>query len=325
MAIGKTLVLGAGGCFAQSFIRRCASEGIEVVGIGRSVKSVPFWDVPKGFRYYVLHLVSQLPEILRIIDVEKPEVIVNFAAQGEGAASFGHNAPDFFETNTTALVRLVLEINRRSYVKRFVQIGSSEVYGSVREPVGETAPLRPTSPYSISKAAFDQYLEVMFKHHAFPMNIIRPSNCYVEGQQLYRIIPKTIVTALKKEKLPLHGGGVAEKSYLHADDLSDAIIRILSKGKVGETYNVGPDSPIAIRAVVSLICKIMGVPWDELVDEVGDRVGQDSRYHLNCDKTKELGWKHEIKLWQGLHGMVNWGQTHFDAIKDLPTTYEHRQ
>ena len=319
--IGKTLVLGAGGCFAQSFIRRCATEGIEVFGIGRSVKSTPFWNVPKDFRYWVLHLVNQLPEVMKIVELVRPEVIVNLAAQGEGAASFGDNAPDFFTTNTTALAKLCLSL--RGKVKRFVQIGSSEVYGSVREPATENTPLRPTSPYSISKAAFDQYLEIMWRTQQFPMNIIRPSNCYVEGQQLYRIIPKTIVSALKKEKLPLHGGGVAEKSYLHADDLSDAIIRILSKGKVGEVYNVGPDSPIAIRAVVSLICKIMGVPWDELVDEVGDRMGQDSRYHLNCDKVKELGWKHEIKLWQGLHGMVNWVQT-YPELLTMPTTYEHR-
>ena len=324
MTIGKTLVLGAGGGFAQSFIRRCATEGIEVFGIGRSVKETPFWNVPKDFRYWVLHLVHQLPEVFKIIDVVQPEVIVNFAAQGEGAASFGQNAPDFFQTNTVALSRLVLGIaERQAYVKRFVQIGSSEVYGSVREPATEKTPLNPTSPYSISKAAFDQYLDIMWKHTNFPMNIVRPSNCYVEGQQLYRIIPKTIVTALKKEKLPLHGGGMAEKSYLHADDLSDAIIRILSKGKVGETYNVGPDSPIAIRAVVSLICKIMGVPWDELVDEVGDRIGQDSRYHLNCDKVKDLGWTHEIKLWQGLHRMVGWVQT-YPELLTMPTTYSHR-
>ena len=324
MAIGKTLVLGAGGCFAQSFIRRCATEGIEVFGIGRSVKSTPFWNVPKDFRYWVLHLVNQLPEVIKIVELVRPEVIVNFAAQGEGAASFGENAPDFFATNGTALVALGVALRKCSYLRRFVQIGSSEVYGSVRRPSVESDPLWPSSPYSVSKAAFDQYLEVMHRVQGFPMNIVRPSNCYVEGQQLYRIIPKTIVTALKKEKLPLHGGGVAEKSYLHADDLSDAIIRILSKGKVGEVYNVGPDSPIAIRAVVSLICKIMGVAWDELVDEVGDRMGQDSRYHLNSDKIKELGWKHEIKLWQGLHSMVNWVQT-YPELLTMPTTYTHRQ
>ena len=319
----RIAILGAGGCFAQNFIRFCADEGIETFGIGRTgPKPPPFWMVPKDFRFWQLHLVSQLPETLAILDELKPDVVVQFAAQGEGAASFGDNAPDYFETNTTTLVRLVLELRKRSYLQRFVQIGSSEVYGSPKEPAKESDLLDPTSPYSVSKAAFDLYLQSMFRTANFPMNIVRPSNCYTEGQQLYRIIPKTIVTAQKGEKLPLHGGGLAMKSYLHSTDLSKAIMLILKKGKVGETYNVGPPAPIAIRSLVALILKVMGIAWSDVVDEVGDRVGQDAKYHLNCDKIRELGWDDQIKLWQGIHGMVNWVNT-FPEVLSMPTTYRH--
>jgi len=181
---------------------------------------------------------------MEVLDEEKPEVVVNYAAQGEGAASFGDNAADYFSTNCVGLIRLCVVLSRRPYMERFVQIGSSEVYGSPKEPARESGPLFPTSPYSVSKAAFDQYLESMWRTAKFPMNIVRPSNCYTEGQQLYRIIPKTIVTALKKEKLPLHGGGMALKSYMHADDLSDAVLRIIRKAPLGEIYNVGPQQPI---------------------------------------------------------------------------------
>lgn len=321
----RVAVLGAGGCFAQNFVRALADEGIESFGIGRSIKSGPFWHVPKDFSYSVLHLVNQLPEILKVLDVKQPEVIVNYAAQGEGAASFGTDAPDFFETNTTALCKLVLMLmQRRHYVKRFVQIGSSEVYGSVREPATEGTPLNPTSPYSISKAAFDQYLICMHKVHGFPMNIVRPSNCYTDGQQLYRIIPKAILCALKKEKLPLHGGGMAEKSYLHADDLSSAVIRIIKDAPAGAIYNVGPEQPVAIRGLVSLIAKIVGVAYSDLVEEVGDRVGQDRRYHLDSSCIKALGWEEKVKLWPGLHKMVDWVQT-YPELLTMPTEYVHRQ
>jgi dTDP-glucose 4,6-dehydratase len=320
----RFVVLGAGGCFAQNFIRYLADEGIESFGIGRSgPKPAPFWNLPKDFRFWQLHLVNQLDETLRILDVIKPEIIVNFAAQGEGAASFRENAPDFFETNTTALVRLVLALRNRDYLRRFIQIGSSEVYGSVKEAAQETSPLCPTSPYSISKAAFDQYLDCMWRTAKFPHNIIRPSNCYTEGQQLYRIIPKAFVTALKKEKLPLHGGGMAVKSYLHANDLSKAILLVAKKAPIGAIYNVGPEQPIAIRGIVRLISKIVGVEWDDFVEEVGDRVGQDARYELNCDAIKELGWKEELKLWPGLHTVLNWVQT-YPELLTMPTTYEHR-
>lgn len=319
----KIGILGAGGCFAQNFVRYLAEQVIECFGIGRSAKARPFWLAPQDFRYHVLHLVTQLPEIMNILDEEKPEVIVNFAAQGEGAASFGTNAPDFFTTNLTGLARIVLELGQRNYVHRFIQIGSSEVYGAVKEPAKESDPLKPTSPYSISKVAFDQYLECMWRTARFPMNIIRPSNCYTDGQQLYRIIPKAFLCALKKEKLPLHGGGMAMKSYLHANDLSEAILRVIRKAPAGETYNVGPDEPIAIRGLVTLITKVVGVSWGDLVEEVPDRVGQDAKYHLNCDKIKELGWKQEVKLWQGLHAILNWIQT-YPELLTMPTMYQHR-
>src|SRR3990167_9135724 len=106
----KIAVLGSGGCFAQNFVRYLADQGIESFGIGRSgPKAAPFWNLPKDFRFWQLHLVTQLPETMRILDELKPEVIVQFAAQGEGAASFGNNAPDYFETNCVALTRLVVE------------------------------------------------------------------------------------------------------------------------------------------------------------------------------------------------------------------------
>ena len=320
----KIAVLGAGGCFAQNFIRYLSDQGVESFGIGRSgPKSPPFWNLPKDFRFWQLHLVSELPETLKILDELRPEVIVQFAAQGEGAASFGDKAPDYFATNTWALVRLVVELKKRTYLQRFIQIGSSEVYGSPNEPAKETDLLNPTSPYSVSKAAFDLYLESMWRTSKFPMNIIRPSNCYTEGQQIYRIIPKTIIHALKGEKIPLHGGGMAMKSYLHATDLSNAIWRVIQKAPFGKIYNVGPPLPIAIRGLVSLIGRLMGIPWSDLVDEVGDRVGQDAKYHLNCDAIRELGWNDDIKLWQGLNGMVSWVKT-YPELLEMPTEYQHR-
>ena len=163
----------------------------------------------------------------------------------------------------------------------------------------------------------------MWRTAKFPHNIIRPSNCYTEGQQLYRIIPKAMVTALKHDRLPLHGGGMAVKSYLHADNLSKAILLVAKKAPLGTTYNVGPEQPIAIRGLVRLICKVVGVEWDQLVEEVPDRVGQDARYAINCDAIKEFGWSEEVKLWQGLQSVFSWVST-YPELLTMSTTYEHR-
>lgn len=278
----------------------------------------------KGYRYWPLHLVDQLPATMAVLDTECPDVVVNFAAQGEGAASFGDNAPDFFETNVNALVRLVLELQQRSYVRRFVQIGSSEVYGSRNAPALETDCLRPTSPYSISKAAFDQYLESMWRTAKFPMNIIRPSNCYTEGQQLYRVIPKTIICALKGEKLQLHGGGRAEKSYLHATDLSRAIATVIRDAPFGTTYNVGPDEPISIRELVRTVARECGLALEDLAVDVPDRVGQDARYHLHVEAIKDFGWQQEISLERGIAMMVEWVKKYPELLA-METNYRHRR
>lgn len=321
----KVAILGGGGCFALNFARLCHERGIDHFGIGRSgPKAAPFWLVEHHYRFQPLHLVDQLAATMAVLDTEKPDVIVNFAAQGEGAASFADNAPDFFMTNAVALVRLVLELQKRSYLRRFVQIGSSEVYGSPERPAKETDCLRPTSPYSVSKAAFDQYLDSMWRTARFPMNIIRPSNCYTEGQQLYRVIPKTIICALTNQKLQLHGGGKAMKSYLHASDLSRAILLVLETAPFGTTYNVGPDEPVAIREVVARVAAACGLALEQLATDAPDRVGQDAKYHLECSAMKALGWSRTVSLGDGIDGMVRWVKK-YPELLTMDTTYRHRR
>ena len=322
----KVGILGAGGCFALDFARHLDSLGIDHFGIGRSgPKAPPFWLAPKGYRYHALHLVTQLHETMEVIDDERPDVVVNYAAQGEGAASFGENAPDFFMTNCVGLSRLVLELQKRPYIKRTVWIGSSEVYGSEQNGAKESDPLLPTSPYGASKAAFDHYLNIMWRTSKFPMNIVRPSNCYVEGQQLHRVIPKAIICALSGKKLPLQGGGRSLKSYLHARDLSRAVLMVIEKAPLGETYNVGPDEPVSIRYLVERVARACGVAFEDLVAEAPERVGQDAKYHLDTASIRNLGWRDyaQIPLSIGLDGMVHWVRS-YPELLTADTAYRHR-
>ncbi len=321
----KVAILGGGGCFALNFASHLHSLGIDHFGIGRSKpKPAPFWLVEHHYRYHALHLVTSLDATMAVLDTERPDVIVNFAAQGEGAASFGDNAPDFFTTNCVGLIRIVLELQKRSYLRRFVQIGSSEVYGSPEAPAKETDPLWPTSPYSISKAAFDQYLDSMWRTSKFPMNIVRPSNCIVEGQQLWRIVPKAALHAISKKPLPLHGGGRAQKSYLHAEDLSRAIVAVIQKAPIGRTYNVGPSDPVSIRFLVHLVAQASGVLFEDLVDDAPDRVGQDARYWLDSSAIeRDCGWRQGIPLERGVQRVVDWVKA-WPELLTYQTDYEHR-
>lgn len=321
----KVAIIGGGNVYALNFARLLHSEGIEHFGIGRTGPKHPaFWQVDHEYRFLQGHLLKQLPAILRKLDEEKPDVVVNFAAQGEGAASFGDMAPWFFETNTVGLVRIICELSKRDYMRRFIQIGTSELYGSVERAAKESDPLVPSSPYAISKAAFDQYLSVVHRVHGFPMNVIRPSNAYCPGQQIHRVIPKTIICAMSGKRLPLQGGGLAQKSYIHADDLSKAIIAVLERGKVGEVYNVGPLSPISIKALVGHVAEACGISYEELVEEVPDRVGQDGRYHLDSTKiAADCWWTPTIGLARGLEQMVCWVKK-YPELLSMPTEAEVR-
>jgi len=156
---------------------------------------------------------------LEQLDKIRPEVIINYAAQCEGAVSW-KNSWRFFETNSMALARLCEELMKpeRKWLERFIQIGTSEMYGSVSHAAKEDEPIKPSSPYAASKVAFDMHLMSIHKFLKFPMNIIRPSNAYCPGQLLHRVVPKTILCGLTGQKLPLQGGGQAEKvGPLHGD------------------------------------------------------------------------------------------------------------
>jgi dTDP-glucose 4,6-dehydratase len=324
-------VLGGGGSFGITTSKYLLEqpEIDRVIGIGRNpAKPEPFTlDVGHGDRrysYHAYHVTHELDLLLELLDREKPQIIVNYAAQGEGAVSWKHSWR-FFETNSMALARLVEALMSRDYLERFIQIGTSELYGSMDVPAREDAPLQPSSPYAASKAAFDMYLVSVHRVLKFPMSIVRPSNAYCPGQLLHRVIPRAVICGLTRRKLPLHGGGRAEKSYIHARDLARAIHLVAEKAPLGTVYNAGPPKPISIRALVETVARVMGIPFEDLCEVTGDRLGQDSRYWLDSSAIKrDVGWELKIGLEEGIAEMVEWGRKYLGQLRDWPTDYTLR-
>lgn len=326
----KYLILGGGGSFGihTAFHLLNESDAKKVIGIGRNpLRSEPFslgiQNHPR-FQYFTRHITYEYDMLFEVLDKEKPEVIVNFAAQGEGAASWT-NSWRFFETNSVSLSRLCEELMKRDWLERFIQIGTSEMYGSVNHPVDENEPVKPSSPYAASKVAFDFYLVSVFRNLKFPMNIIRPSNAYCPGQLLHRVIPRAIWCGLTGNKLPLQGGGRAEKSYIHARDLAKAIKMVADAAPLGEIYNVGPKAPTRIREVVERTANALSIPFSELCEVTEDRLGQDSRYWLDSSKIRNgLGWSPTIDWDEGLREMVSWGRKYLDEIRNYSIEYVMR-
>ena len=323
-------ILGAGGSFGihTAFYLLRHANPRKVVGIGRNpLRPEPFSlniDKQSGYRYHAFHITYELDSVMEVLDRERPQVIINYAAQGEGAVSW-KKSWRFFETNSTALVKMSEELMSRSYLERFIQIGTSELYGSVQTPATEDTPIRPSSPYAASKAAFDLYLLSVSSVLKFPMNIIRPSNAYAPGQLLHRVIPKAVICGLTGRKLPLQGGGRAEKSYIHARDLARAIHLVAERAPLGTVYNAGPLEPVAIRVLIETVARAMGIPFEQLCEVTADRPGQDARYWLDSSAIqRDVGWEPRIGLEEGIAEMVEWGRRYLDQLRDWPTDYTLR-
>src|SRR5262249_46825466 len=202
-----------------------AAPAYEVIGVSRSPErsglSLRYRNRPdlSRYRYHQLDMNRDMPAMLDLLDREKPEGIVNFAAQSEVAPSWEH-PEHWFQTNTVALARLVNHLRRQKYLKRYLHVSSPEAYGTCVGVVSEDAPLNPSTPYAASKAAADQLLRTYARQYGFPLLTVRATNVYGARQQLFKIIPRSAVFIKLGQKIELHGGGVAVKSYIHIRDVS---------------------------------------------------------------------------------------------------------
>jgi len=326
--VKKYVILGGNGVFGvhTAFYLLQNAKPKKVICVGRNPEKPNAFSLELGkgdprYAYHQIHIVHEQDRLFEMLDEEKPEVVINYAAQGEGAVSWSKSWR-FFETNATALAKMTEEISKRNYLQRWIQIGTSELYGSCDFPAKEDTPINPTSPYAASKAAGDLHLMAIAKVLKFPMNIIRPSNAYAPGQQLHRVLPKAVLCGLTGEKLPLHGGGRARKSYIHARDLARAIHLVSEKAPLGTVYNAGPAKPISIGQLVTMVAEEMKIPFDKLCTVTDDRLGQDSQYWLDSSAIKrDVGWEPEITLQQGVKEMVDWGRKYVEQLRHIPTNY----
>jgi len=153
----------------------------------------------------------------------------------------------------------------------------------------------------------------------------RAANVYGPGQQLYRIIPRTIFFLLTGRTLQLHGGGLSTRSFIHMDDVSEATWLIASKGRIGEAYHISTGHSISIRDLVECLCRMLDKNFESSVEMVGERLGKDSAYWLNSDKLRSrLGWEEKISLEHGLEATMAWVKNNLEALQQQPLQYVHK-
>ena len=258
----KTAVLGSNSFSGSDFIDLLLEDSAnEVLGISRSPeKSALFLPYLRHraarFHFHQADLNGDAPGILERLRVFGPDFIVNFAAQSEVAPSW-ENPEQWFRTNAVALAALCNALRKMPGLGRFVQISSPEVYGTCRG-IDETAPLNPSTPYAASKAAADLFLFTLVKNFRFPLVMVRSTNVYGAHQQLWKIIPRSIIYLKMDQKIPLHGGGKAVRSFIHVRDISRGELAVLEKGRPGAVYHLSPETGCPVREIVQMICKAMG-------------------------------------------------------------------
>ncbi len=322
-------ILGSNSFSGATFAAHALAQGWRVLGISRSPEPVaallPYrWQDHAHWQFAQLDLNHDLPGIVDLIRDSQARYVVNFAAQSMVEQSWQHPG-DWMRTNAVATIELHDALRKLGTLERYVHVSTPEVYGSCSGFVGEDHPFNPSTPYAVSRAAADMSLRCFHSAYGFPVVSTRAANVYGPGQQLYRIIPRTILSVLLGKRLQLHGGGSSTRSFIHMRDVCDATWRIMRGGRNGQTYHISTPQVISVRDLVQRICDKLDVEFAQHVDVVGERLGKDAAYHLDSTRVRiELEWNDHIGLDQGLDECIAWARQHLDTLQNLPLDYQHK-
>ena len=232
------------------------------------------------------------------------DAVLNFAAESHVDRSID-DATDFIRTNVQG-VQVLLEAARKNRIKKFINISTDEVYGSIkRGSFKETSLLHPNSPYAASKAAGDHLALAYHATFKLPVTITRSSNNFGPYQFPEKVIPLFITNLLEAKKVPLYGDGMNVRDWLYVEDNCSAIDVVLRKGKSGEIYNIGGSYEIPNIKLTHTILKLLGKS-SKMIRYVPDRLGHDRRYSLDSRKIKGLGWQPRKDFNTAIKETIEW-------------------
>ena len=308
----KILVTGGAGFVGSAFIRYMLRTHSDVSIVNFDALTYAgnlenLRDIEDNPNYKFIHGRIEDSGLLReIIESEKIDGIINFAAESHVDRSILDARP-FIETNITGTLNL-LEAVRDLKVKRFLQVSTDEVYGSLGEDgyFTESTPIDPKSPYSASKASADHLVLAFVNTYSINAVITRCSNNYGPYQFPEKLIPLMILNALEDKQLPVYGDGMNIRDWIYVDDHCRGIWAVYQKGKRGEVYNIGGRTEKPNIQIVKLILSKLNKS-ESLIKYVQDRPGHDRRYAIDCEKIEnELGWKQEVDFETGIQKTIDW-------------------
>ena len=314
----RIIVTGGCGFIGSNFIRQALARPeitaiINVDALTYAGNKANLTSIENDLRYrFVQADIADEVAITKVLAEETKrageplDALVNFAAESHVDRSI-ESPHDFIHTNVLG-TSVLLQEARRCGIKRFLQVSTDEVYGSLgaEGKFSETTPLHPNSPYSASKAGAD--LLALASHHTYDQDVVvtRCSNNYGPYQFPEKLIPLMIISALHDRSLPVYGDGLQVRDWIHVDDHCEALWQVLTKGRSGEVYNIGADAELTNITLVKEILTALKKP-ESLIAYVTDRLGHDRRYAIDSSKMhQELGWKPRWQHQEGLAATIHW-------------------
>lgn len=304
----KVLLTGPCGFIFSNFIKKALKEESEYtfVGVDKIVSPHNLYSINNDYKLHIGDIADE--HFMNVVfRVEKPDIIIHSAAESFVDDSIRKALP-FVHSNVLG-TQVVVDAAVKYGVERFIYVSTDEVYGQLTSANDkswtEETPINPRNPYSASKAAGELIVRAAHQTHGLKYNITRCCNNYGPNQPPRNLVPKVITCILMNQPIPIHGEGKQFREWLHADDHSSAILKIMKEAPLNETYNIGSGIETTNLEMVHKICDILK-KGNDLISFVKDRPGHDFRYSVDCTKIKKLGWRPSFDFDRGLKHCVDW-------------------
>ena len=303
------LVCGGAGFIGSAFIRNYLKNNLnfkilnlDVLTIGSNLENLKNIKNNPNYRFVKedIRNESTIDSLIKDVDV-----VVNFAAESHVDRSIANPKP-FLETNILGTYSILEAV--RKHDKQLIHVSTDEVYGDAKDKASfdESSQINPSNPYAATKASADHLVTSYYRTYGINCITTRCTNNFGPNQFPEKLIPKTIIRAIKNLKVPLYGDGMQIRSWIYVNDHVQAIESLISKGKSGQIYNITAYEEITNKTIVEKILDILGKPRD-LIEYVGDRPGHDKRYSIDCSKIEnEIDWKHKYDFDDALKQTVQW-------------------
>lgn len=307
----KILVTGGAGFIGANYVRMLLDRGddrvlnLDLLTYAGNLENLAGYEDRDDYRF-VRGDVRDRDLLDRLLAEEKPDAIVNFAAESHVDRSID-GPREFLDTNIMG-TQTLLEAARQAGVERFLQVSTDEVYGSLGAEglFTEETPIQPNSPYAASKAAADLVCRAYHHTYGYPVLITRCSNNYGPYQFPEKLIPLMIANALEDKPLPVYGDGRNVRDWLYVEDHCAAVDVVLRRGEPGEVYNVGGNNEMENIAIIKTLLGLLDKP-ESLITYVTDRPGHDRRYAIDAAKLeRELDWTPSHRFEDGIAATVAW-------------------